>query len=241
MKIDIERIKVDETTRIRQEIGDLLKLEESIRLVGLINPVLIDENDVLVAGFRRLRACKNLGWKEIEVNVVQLEGDELKMLEAEAAENLFRKEFTHDEILAIHHRRLEIEENRRHKGWFERFWRWLKSLFQPKADQPAAGKPQPAPPVPEEKTKPPRKDELKPEAEPPKEPAAEAEKQEEAQSEPEKDPPEEPVAEVDKQEEPQAEPEKDPQPAAEPAAAAADRPRTPEITEKDGVRHIKWR
>ena len=99
MKIDIERIKVDEAARIRKDIGDLAKLEESIRQVGLINPLLVDENNTLVAGFRRLRACRNLGWKEIEVKVVELGGDELKMLEAEAAENLFRKEFTHDEIL----------------------------------------------------------------------------------------------------------------------------------------------
>ena len=109
MKIDIERIKVDETSRIRKEIGDLASLQQSIQQVGLINPILIDENDILVAGFRRLSACKNLGWNEIEVNVVELEGDELKMLEAEVAENLFRKEFTPEEIFAIQKRRDEIE------------------------------------------------------------------------------------------------------------------------------------
>ena len=134
MKIEIDRIVVDETSRIRQDIGDFADLQQSIAEVGLINPILVDEQDRLIAGYRRLSACRNLGWKEIEVNVVELEDDELKMLEAEAAENMFRKDFTPDEILAIQKRREEIEEARRPKGLFERFMIWLKALFAPKPE-----------------------------------------------------------------------------------------------------------
>ncbi len=232
MKIAIERIKVDESTRIRKDIGDLSKLEESINQVGLINPVLIDENDTLVAGFRRLSACRKLGWKEIEVTVVQLEGDELKMLEAEAAENLFRKEFTHDEILAVHQRRLEIEEARRHKGWFERFWLWLKGLFQAKEEKPAAVKARPAAAVPETKTEP-GKAEPAPTDAPPAEAESAPETDAEARAESTDEP--QPKPEAD----PQTEPEADPQTAQ--TAPGHPREKTPEITEKDGVRHIKWR
>ena len=215
MKIDIERIKVDETTRIRQDIGDLASLEESIQQVGLINPVLIDENDALVAGFRRLSACRNLGWKEIEVTVVQLEGDELKMLEAEVAENLFRKEFTPDEILAIQKRREDIAEARRPKGAFERFWNWIKALFQSDlADEPTPQQPAPASPVQEA-----------PQV-PPEESAPDAEADPEAQ-----------------QTEPEPEPEQDSEQAGEttPMPPESRQPKAAEIVEKDGVRHIKWR
>ena len=216
MKIDIERIKVDETTRIRQDIGDLASLEESIQQVGLINPVLIDENNALVAGFRRLSACRNLGWKEIEVTVVQLEGDELKMLEAEVAENLFRKEFTPDEILAIQKRREDIAEARRPKGAFERFWNWIKALFQSDlADEP--GPQQPAPANPREE--PPQDTNLE-------EPAPEAEAEPEEQ-----------------QSEPVPEPDQEPEQAGEttPVIPEPRQPKAAEIVEKDGVRHIKWR
>jgi ParB family transcriptional regulator, chromosome partitioning protein len=229
MKIDIERIKVDEETRIRKDIGDLAKLEESISQVGLINPLLVDENNTLVAGYRRLSACRSLGWKEIDVKVVELGGDELKMLEAEAAENLFRKEFTHDEILAVHQRRLEIEESRRHKGWFERFWLWLKRLFQPKEEKPAATKPQPASAKPEVNAEPEQK----------VEPEQKTEPEEKAAGQPEAQPTEDQATGGEKQEEPQTEPETDPQTAQRFVPHA--RTRTPEITEKDGVRHIKWR
>jgi len=61
--------------RIRQDSGNLASLENSIRKVGLLNPVVLDEENRLVAGYRRLAACRNLGWEEIESNVIQFDGD----------------------------------------------------------------------------------------------------------------------------------------------------------------------
>jgi len=213
MKIDIERIKVDETNRIRQDIGDLKSLEESIQQVGLINPVLVDENDNLVAGFRRLTACRNLGWQEIEANVVELEGDELKILEAEVAENLYRKEFTPDEILAIQKRRDEIAEARRPKGAFERFWNWIKALFQSDlADEPES------PPTPVTVAPAPE-----PEKDVQEETAAEAVTESEEQAQPEQEVEPEPAIETTQ------------------TPSPSPQPKTAEIVERDGVRHIKWR
>jgi len=137
MKIAIELIKVDEELRIRKEVGDLTSLEASIRDVGLINPVIIDENGYLLAGYRRLAACKNLGMVEIEVNVVDLQGDVMKKLDVEVAENFYRKDFTPEEILASEQRRREIIEASREKTLLERFWAWLKGLFSSKTDDTA--------------------------------------------------------------------------------------------------------
>lgn len=129
MKIAIDQIRIDEELRIRRDIGNIRSLEESIEAVGLINPLLIDEEMKLLAGFRRLTACKNLGWKEVEVRMLELNGDLLKMLDVEIAENFYRKDFTPEEILASEKRRIEILEELREKGLFERFWLWLKGLF----------------------------------------------------------------------------------------------------------------
>ncbi len=133
MKIAIDKIQVNEEIRIRKDTGDLEMLGKSIGEVGLINPVLIDEDNNLVSGYRRLSACKNLGWKEIEATVLTLNGDQLKKLEAEVAENVFRKNFTPEEMQSVEMRRKEILESLRKKGIFERFWLWLKSLFRPKS------------------------------------------------------------------------------------------------------------
>lgn len=135
MKIDMSEIIVEEAVRIRKDVGDLDTLQSSIAKVGLINPVLIDENNTLIAGFRRLTACQNLGWKEIEVSVLTLSGDKIKMLDVEIAENFFRKDFTPDEILATEKRRQDIMEEQREIGFWEKFWVWLKSFFLPQPQE----------------------------------------------------------------------------------------------------------
>ena len=47
---------------------------------------------ILVAGARRLEACKQLGWTEIDTNVVELYDIDLEL--AEIDENLIREELT---------------------------------------------------------------------------------------------------------------------------------------------------
>lgn len=137
MRIAINRIVVEETARIRKDIGDIAALENSIRKVGLLNPIVVDEQDRLVAGYRRLTACRNLGWREIEVSVVDFGGDALKRLDGEVDENLLRKDFTPEEIMSIEKRREEIQRLLRGTVW-QRFWRWLKGLF---ASPAGAGEP----------------------------------------------------------------------------------------------------
>ena len=129
MKIPIDEITIKEELRIRQELGDTATLENSIRKVGLLNPILVDENYRLIAGHRRLTACRNLGWREIEATIVRFEGDLLKMLAAEVDENLLRKEFTGEEIESIERRREEILHQLRGNIW-GRLRRWLKSIFR---------------------------------------------------------------------------------------------------------------
>ena len=55
MKVSIDDVKVGK--RIRSDIGDLTDLIESIKKFGLINPIAINERNVLLAGYRRLEAC----------------------------------------------------------------------------------------------------------------------------------------------------------------------------------------
>jgi ParB family chromosome partitioning protein len=128
VKISLDKIVVDEGHRIRRDAGDLTSLVASIQKVGLLNPIVVTEDYRLVAGFRRLSACGKLGWNEIEANVVPYKDDLLRLLDAEVEENLVRKDFTADEIMAIEKRRQEIIRMLR-GNIFQRVWRWLKSLW----------------------------------------------------------------------------------------------------------------
>lgn len=107
MLLDIAKIKVGD--RIREDFGNIDKLAENIKEHGLINPITVTPQYELIAGERRLRALKKLGYKQVEVNVIAVEDAE-QQLRLEISENTARKNFTPEEIL-IYGRQLERIES----------------------------------------------------------------------------------------------------------------------------------
>jgi ParB family chromosome partitioning protein len=66
--LPIARIKVGK--RIRKDMGDIAALAESIEDLGLLHPVIVTPDGLLLSGERRLRAAELLGWIEIPVSIV---------------------------------------------------------------------------------------------------------------------------------------------------------------------------
>src|SRR5262245_2444046 len=83
--------------RHRKDLGDIDGLAASIRDIGLLHPVVIRSDGKLIAGERRLEACRWLGWEDVPVTVVDLE----QVIRGELAENAIRKDFLPSEIDAI--------------------------------------------------------------------------------------------------------------------------------------------
>lgn len=82
--------------RRRKDLGDIEALAESIKQYGLMQPIAIDKECRLIAGGRRLAACKLLGWDNIETNDYDALTDrELRLMELE--ENIQRKDLTAEE------------------------------------------------------------------------------------------------------------------------------------------------
>lgn len=79
--------------RRREDYGDIKSLAASIEQWGLLHPVVVDESNRLVAGGRRLEACRSLMWTSIPIRRL---GDltEAELREIELAENLQRKDLT---------------------------------------------------------------------------------------------------------------------------------------------------
>lgn len=71
---------------------DLLK--ESIKRLGLLQPITITPDGVLVCGARRLEAVRQLGWRNVKVWVRSGISDELSQLLAQQDENEQRKPLT---------------------------------------------------------------------------------------------------------------------------------------------------
>jgi ParB family chromosome partitioning protein len=85
------------------------ELKQSIRLNGLLEPIVVTQDKRLVAGNHRLEAVKALGWKQIMCHIVTL--DDLHADLAELDENLLRCELsTADRQLALV-RRKELYES----------------------------------------------------------------------------------------------------------------------------------
>lgn len=84
--------------RHRQDMGDLKALADSIRVEGLLQPIGITEDNVLVFGERRLRAVDvYLKAETIDARIVNV----TSIVAGEFAENDMRKAFTPSERLAI--------------------------------------------------------------------------------------------------------------------------------------------
>ena len=132
MLVPIAQIKIKK--RVRKDLGNLDDLKDSLRTYGLLNPITINSKYELIAGERRLTAAKEIGWTNINANIID-NLSELEQLEMEIEENNQRKEFTDAELLEGY-RRLEKLRN---PGFFYKIYLFFKKivnkflgLFEPK-------------------------------------------------------------------------------------------------------------
>ncbi|MCD8068487.1 MAG: ParB N-terminal domain-containing protein, partial [Lachnospiraceae bacterium] len=107
--------------RIRKDFGDISELAQDIKENGLINPpvVIPEENGTftLLAGERRIRAMKQLGYPQVEVRTWKTLTEEEK-LNVEISENEVRKEFSKAERVEYGRRleRIEREKAKERQG-----------------------------------------------------------------------------------------------------------------------------
>src|ERR1700732_600220 len=110
MKID----QIQVGFRYRRELGDVRALADSIAEVGLLHPVVVTQEGRLIAGQRRLEACRLLGLTEVPVALVDL----YQAGRGQAHENFLRKDPLPSEIVALRRdsEPLERREARERQG-----------------------------------------------------------------------------------------------------------------------------
>tara|TARA_R110002051_G_scaffold267035_1_gene327043 strand:+ start:6107 stop:7606 length:1500 start_codon:yes stop_codon:yes gene_type:complete len=97
--VEIKQIKVSE--RGRKDLGDIQSLAASIADQGLISPILLNQNNELVAGERRLRSHELLGLQHVAV-VYRETLTSSQLTELELEENQMRKAMQwHEEVRLI--------------------------------------------------------------------------------------------------------------------------------------------
>ena len=95
-EIEITQIKIGD--RFRKDVGDIESLAENIMDVGLLHPIVLNEDNELIAGYRRIKAYEYLLKTKIPCTVVDLED----IRKGEVSENKERKDFTTSEVKAIY-------------------------------------------------------------------------------------------------------------------------------------------
>ncbi len=102
--IEIERTmdSIQAGYRHRLDLGDLDELCESMRRLGLLQPITIAPDGTLICGARRYEAARRLGWRTIKVWVRSGLSEPLLRLLAEQHENTMRKPYTPTEAARMY-------------------------------------------------------------------------------------------------------------------------------------------
>ena len=81
MKVSVSSLKYHPKNKEIYNLSSIEELTESISEVGLLQPIIIDTNNQVISGNRRLKSIKKLGWQKVEVSqIVVKEGEEELLL-----------------------------------------------------------------------------------------------------------------------------------------------------------------
>ncbi|NLK93934.1 MAG: ParB N-terminal domain-containing protein, partial [Clostridiales bacterium] len=82
--VNINNLKLSEYNPRIHDKSMLKQLEKSIKEFGLVDPVIVNSNpermNILIGGHARVKACKNIGIKEVPVVYVNLDIEQEKLL-----------------------------------------------------------------------------------------------------------------------------------------------------------------
>lgn len=99
--VNIEEVRVED--RFRQDLGDIEELADSVKQYGLLQPITVDQDLRLLAGGRRLAACKLAGMDKIPAVIRRVEAP-AEAFEIELIENIHRKDLSWQERVKLEHK-----------------------------------------------------------------------------------------------------------------------------------------
>jgi ParB/RepB/Spo0J family partition protein len=115
----LDQIIIERDQRQRRTLDGIEDLAESIKRLGLIHPIVLTREHVLVVGERRLEACRILGWTSIPFQFID-ELDSLELESVELEENVKRADLTWQDLNDAYSRIHEIAKLRDPKWTQER-------------------------------------------------------------------------------------------------------------------------
>ena len=124
-RIDLSIDDIKEGAHPRRDAGDLGALGQSIGKLGLLHPLVVDRKNVLIAGGRRLAACRNIGLEQVPCIRLDVEAGNMAALEVQADENLCREPLSCEEL----ERLIQVKKDMIAGKTSGRALGWLKHVF----------------------------------------------------------------------------------------------------------------
>jgi len=101
MNTELTEIEIDGITvksQLRTDFGDMATLENSVRNLGVLCPLIVDRDNVLISGARRLEACRNAGITSVPVVRLPVAHDSMTALAIRTDENLCRQPLSSEDL-----------------------------------------------------------------------------------------------------------------------------------------------
>lgn len=95
-ELDLSQISIK--SHLREELGELGTLTNSIRKYGLLAPLIVDKDNVLIAGLRRLEAARQAGLARIPCFKLNTDYRSMEALDIQSDENLCRQSLSQEEL-----------------------------------------------------------------------------------------------------------------------------------------------
>ena len=86
---------------VRQNYGELTSLTASIQKLGLIYPIIVDRQNILICGSRRLEACREIEVTTIPAVRLDIDYTDPEALELQSDANLCRLPLTSSELESL--------------------------------------------------------------------------------------------------------------------------------------------
>ena len=81
MKVKVSSLKHHPKNKEIYTLSSIEELMESISEVGLLQPLIIDSRNQVISGNRRFESIRRLGWKEVEVNLIEVKKEEEELFQ----------------------------------------------------------------------------------------------------------------------------------------------------------------
>ena len=112
---------------VRENIGNITTLENSIKKLGILCPIIIDRNNILISGERRLTASRNLELPTIPALKLDIDFNSMTALDIQSGVNLCRQPLSPGDLdkLIDNKKSVMSEDSTNADGFFAK----LKKVF----------------------------------------------------------------------------------------------------------------